>query len=53
MNIENSNHIKGDILRTDKKSPKKTSMDNLLKSAKTKKSGYSPSHSEISRNMSP
>lgn len=32
---------------TDRRSPKKSSMDNLLKSAKTKKNNYSPSHSEL------
>jgi len=40
-------------MRTDRKSPKKSSTDNLLKSAKTKKNGYSPSHSELGRNVSP
>ena len=35
--------------------PKKSSMDNLMKSAKTKKNGHShsPSHSELGRTPSP
>jgi hypothetical protein len=32
---------------TDRKNMKKSSIDNLLKSAKTKKNGQSPSHSEL------
>lgn len=49
--LENCRERSGDT--TDRTSVKKSSVDNLLKSAKTKKNGYSPSHSEILRGSSP
>lgn len=37
---------------TDRKNVKKSSIDNLLKSAKTRKNGQSPAHSEIQNSPS-
>lgn len=50
-NLE-SHRERGEVT-TDRKSIKKSSTDNLLKSAKTRKQGYSPSHSELMRSPSP